>query len=88
VCVIHEMHDFFNWPVQSNTLVAPADGHDTTGQVDPAAHGYGPLQVSVSGHPTVLDPLVVNASNIAGDEFFFVKDINDGNSTGFSTSSL
>ncbi len=64
---------------QSNTLVAPADGHDTTGQVDPAVHGTnGNVLTSVPGFPTELDPLVVNASLELGGRYSYTVDINGG----------
>ncbi|KAF8918132.1 aryl-alcohol oxidase [Mucidula mucida] len=72
----NNMEEFW---LKSNTLVAPADGHDTTGQVDPAVHGTnGNVLTSVPGFPTELDPLVVNASLELGGRYSYTVDINGG----------
>ncbi|KAK0482230.1 hypothetical protein IW261DRAFT_1677887 [Armillaria novae-zelandiae] len=52
---------------KNERLVDPADGHDTSRQVDPGAHGYGPIEVSVPGYPTEIDDRVILSSQEPGD---------------------
>ncbi|KAK0192534.1 aryl-alcohol-oxidase from pleurotus Eryingii [Armillaria mellea] len=68
---------------KSERLVDPADGHNTSGQVDPSAHGYGPIEVSVPGYPTEIDDRVILSSQEPGDEFLFNLDIQGGTTVGF-----
>ncbi|EKM52230.1 uncharacterized protein PHACADRAFT_100299 [Phanerochaete carnosa HHB-10118-sp] len=70
--------------LKSSRLVPPADHHNTTGQVEPSAHGFGPVEVSVSGFPTEIDGRVVNTSKIPGSEFPFNADLNFGDYLGVS----
>ena len=73
--------------LQNSRLVPPADGHDTTGQVDPAAHGYGPVEVSLGGFPAgVIDDRVVNTSKLLGGRFSYNQDMNAGDFTGVGKS--
>ncbi|TDL28939.1 aryl-alcohol-oxidase from pleurotus Eryingii [Rickenella mellea] len=65
-------------------LVPPADHRDTTGQVDPAVHGNGPLEVSLSGLLTGIDFRVINTTKELGHEFPFNLDHNSGNTIGIS----
>ncbi|KAK0482221.1 aryl-alcohol-oxidase from pleurotus Eryingii [Armillaria novae-zelandiae] len=67
----------------SERLVDPADGHNTSGQVDPDAHGYGPIEVSVPGYPTEIDDRVILSSQEPGDEFLFNLDLQGGTTVGF-----
>ncbi|KAK7687997.1 hypothetical protein QCA50_008367 [Cerrena zonata] len=68
---------------KNSRLVPPADGHDTTGQVDPSAHGYGPVEVSLGGFPAgVVDDRVVNASKLLGGRFAYNRDLNAGDFVG------
>ncbi|KIJ22613.1 GMC oxidoreductase, partial [Sphaerobolus stellatus SS14] len=69
--------------LQTSRLVAPADGHNTTGQVNPKVHGNGPVETSVEGFPTELDNRVIGASKFLGGEFSFNLDYNAGNLVGF-----
>jgi len=66
-------------------MVAPTDGHDTTGQFDPAAHGYGPVEVSLPGFPTELDSKVASSSKELGGRFGPTVDLNAGITLGFGT---
>ncbi|KAL4257348.1 GMC oxidoreductase family protein [Pleurotus pulmonarius] len=80
----------WSWPsvekyyLKTSRLVAPADHHNTSGQVIPAAHGNGPVQVSLAGFPSELDDRVINTSRQVGGKFRFNEDINAGDSVGFS----
>ncbi|KAI0083905.1 aryl-alcohol-oxidase from pleurotus Eryingii [Irpex rosettiformis] len=68
--------------LKTSRLVAPADGHNTTGQVTPSAHGDGPVEVSVAGFLQPLDSVVVTASKQTGGIWEFSEDINAGNGLG------
>ncbi len=68
---------------QSSTLVPPADNHDTSGEVDPSAHGNGPIEVSLSGFPLEVDDIVVNSSKILGGRYAYNEDLNAGCTVGF-----
>ncbi|TFK32044.1 aryl-alcohol oxidase-like protein [Crucibulum laeve] len=68
--------------LRTSRLVKPADGHDITGEVIPALHGNGPVQVSVPGFPTDLDDRVVNSSKLLGGRFPYNEDFNSGNNVG------
>ncbi|KAI0339212.1 aryl-alcohol oxidase-like protein [Trametopsis cervina] len=68
--------------LKTSRLVAPADGHNTTGQVIPSAHGNGPVEVSVAGFSQSLDNVMINASQQVGGIWAFNEDINNGNSLG------
>lgn len=64
-------------------LVPPADGHDTTGQIDPRIHGTsGPVQISVQGFRADLDSRVLKAAAALRHEFPFNRDVNSGNPLG------
>ncbi|KAI9435471.1 aryl-alcohol-oxidase from pleurotus Eryingii [Lactarius indigo] len=55
------------------TLVSPPDGHDTTGEINPAIHGSnGPVKISVQDR-TALDCRIFNTSSQLA-EFPFNKD--------------
>ncbi|TRM60387.1 aryl-alcohol-oxidase from pleurotus Eryingii [Schizophyllum amplum] len=68
---------------KASRLVPPADGHDTTGEVDPSVHGNGPVQVSLPGFPTELDNRVVASAQALGGRFRYNKDFNAGDMLGF-----
>ena len=73
---------FFGF-VQAEKLVPSADGHNTSGQVDPSAHGHsGPLGVSVLNWPAPTDTMVIQATKEL-PEFPFVVDFNAGKPLGF-----
>lgn len=59
-------------------VVAPADGHNTTGQIDPAVHGHtGPLQISIQEFPSPVDKQTIETTKELS-EFPFVLDMNAG----------
>lgn len=53
-----------------------------TGEVDPADHGFGPVEVSVAGFPNEIDPLVLGTSKAPGSEFPYNLDVNSGKPIG------
>ncbi|KAH9056445.1 alcohol oxidase [Lactarius vividus] len=64
-------------------LVPPADGHDTTGQIDPRIHGTsGPVEISVQGFRADLDSRVLKAAARSTRDFPFNMDVNSGNPLG------
>ncbi|KAI0642211.1 alcohol oxidase [Trametes meyenii] len=64
-------------------LVAPADHHDTTGEIDPTIHGTkGAISISVHGAPFPTDPHVVDAAKELGGVFELIEDYNSGNPLG------
>ena len=63
-------------------MVAPSDGRNITGQAERAAHGNGPVEVSVSGFLTDIDPLVEATSRELGGRFKFNTDYNSGDFVG------
>ena len=60
----------------------------TEGLVDPEAHGFGPVQISLSDVPTELDDRILNTSKSSGEEFPFNIDLQSGNAVGVGASSL
>lgn len=71
---------------KAEKLVPSADGHNTSGQVDPSAHGHsGPLGVSVLNWPAPTDSMVIQATKEL-PEFPFVVDFNAGKPLGFGYS--
>ncbi|KAF4607928.1 hypothetical protein EYR40_000264 [Pleurotus pulmonarius] len=68
--------------MKHSSFVASADGHNTSGQFDPAWHGNGPLRISAPGFPTVMDSRVMETTQIMSDEFPFNVDMNSGNPLG------
>ncbi|KAI0684460.1 hypothetical protein BC835DRAFT_1409160 [Cytidiella melzeri] len=68
--------------LKTSRLVPSADGHDTTGQVNPAAHGTGPVEVSVAGYIQPLDNIVVAAGKQVGGIWAYNEDVNAGNGLG------
>ena len=75
--------DTITFTLQNAHLVPPSDGHDTTGEVDPSAHGFGPVEVSLAGFPsTGLDDRVIHTSQLIGGRFSYNQDLNAGNFVG------
>ncbi|KAJ8517245.1 hypothetical protein ONZ45_g5546 [Pleurotus djamor] len=68
--------------LKTSRIVPPADSHNTEGEFIPAAHGQGPVQVSLPGFPTELDDMVIGASKELGGRFQFNQDLNSGTLTG------
>ncbi|CAA7269422.1 unnamed protein product [Cyclocybe aegerita] len=61
-----------------------ADGHDTTVEFDPSAHGNGPLEVSLPGFPTQLEDKVFRTSQRLGGRFRRTVDLNARKAVGTS----
>ena len=73
---------------QAERLVPSADGHDTSGQIEPSMHGTsGPLGVSVQNWPVPSDQRVIRASKESPD-FPYVVDFNAGKPLGLGESSI
>ncbi|KAG6810942.1 hypothetical protein H0H92_009683 [Tricholoma furcatifolium] len=68
---------------KSEKWTAPADHHNTTGQFNPAVHGYnGEVGVSLSGFPVPISQRVIEATTQAGPDFQFNEDFNSGKPLG------
>ncbi|KAI0260754.1 aryl-alcohol oxidase-like protein [Gloeopeniophorella convolvens] len=64
-------------------LVAPADNHNTQGQINPSIHGTsGPVDVSLPGFGLPTDSRVIAATGDLGSQFPFNEDMNSGNTIG------
>ncbi|KAK0222762.1 aryl-alcohol oxidase precursor [Armillaria nabsnona] len=64
---------------RNERFVASADHHNTTGQYDPAVHGFeGITSVSLAEYPSVLDGRIIQATKELSDEFPFNMDYNSG----------
>ncbi|KAF9039539.1 alcohol oxidase [Hymenopellis radicata] len=65
---------------KNEKLVAPADGHNTTGQFDPTQHGFqGPLLTSLTGNDGIpLDEHVLATTQELASEFPFRLDMTGG----------
>ncbi|KAK1231420.1 hypothetical protein PQX77_005463 [Marasmius sp. AFHP31] len=61
-------------------LTPPQDGHNTTGQVIPSAHGNGSVLTSLPGFPSELDPIVTGTAKSLGK---YNEDLNAGDMIGF-----
>ncbi|KAJ6608666.1 aryl-alcohol-oxidase from pleurotus Eryingii [Mycena sp. CBHHK59/15] len=70
--------------MKTSRIVPPADHHNTTGQFIPAAHGHGPVEVSLPGFPSILNEPVLDTAKNLGGRFSYQEDLNAGNFTGFS----
>ena len=75
--------DFKDIPLilfQNEKLVAPADGHNTTGQYDPKQHGYhGAILTSLTGNDGIpLDAHVLATTQELASEFPFRLDMTGG----------
>ncbi|THH13764.1 hypothetical protein EW146_g6493 [Bondarzewia mesenterica] len=69
--------DFDRYANQEH-FVPPADHHNTSGQFDPAVHGFsGPVQVSLPGFPQAIDGRVVETTREL-EEFSWNQDMNSG----------
>lgn len=67
---------------KNERMVPPADGHNTTGQFIPSAHGFdGLVLTSLPGYPTEMDDMVLEATTqVPG--YPFNEDMNQGNEIG------
>ncbi|VDB95583.1 unnamed protein product [Peniophora sp. CBMAI 1063] len=70
--------------LKSEQNVAPADGHNTTGQYDPAWYGDGPVLTSLPGWSSAIDERVIATTQELADEFPFNEEMNDGSPLGIS----
>ncbi|KIJ42485.1 GMC oxidoreductase [Sphaerobolus stellatus SS14] len=63
--------------------VPPVDGHNTTGEFDPRAHGFnGVNYVSLGSYPGSIDERVIQTTVDLKNEFPYNLDTNDGNPLG------
>ncbi|KAJ7049723.1 aryl-alcohol-oxidase from pleurotus Eryingii [Mycena amicta] len=63
---------------KTERFTPPADNHNTTGQFDPAVHGFNGINsVTLSGFPTEIDSKVIGTTSLEG-EFPFNLDMNSG----------
>ncbi|KAI0720537.1 alcohol oxidase [Cerioporus squamosus] len=68
-----------------DNMTAPTDGHNTTGQFNPALHNTsGVVDISVPGVSLAIDQRGLNASQELSSEFPFNLDYNSGDTIGFS----
>ncbi|KAH9063572.1 aryl-alcohol-oxidase from pleurotus Eryingii, partial [Lactarius vividus] len=73
--------------VEVEDLVPPPDGHNTTGEINPAIHGlHGPVKISVQ-EQTALDSRIFNTT-MELPEFPFNEDMSSGNPLGIGWSQL
>ncbi|KAH0583235.1 hypothetical protein H2248_011115 [Termitomyces sp. 'cryptogamus'] len=68
---------------KSEKWTVPADNHNTTGQFNPAVHGFrGEVAVSLAGFPSPIDQRVLEATSQVGHDFEFNVDFNSGKPLG------
>lgn len=68
--------------LQNEKFTQPVDHHNTTGQFDPAFHGFkGPLSVTLAGAPSPIDARVI-ATTTQLKEFPFNVEMNSGSTLG------
>jgi len=68
---------------QNERWTPPVDGHNTSGQFDPAVHGFhGMTSVSVQNFPTPIDDKVLVAARQLGTNWPFNLDFNSGHHLG------
>ncbi|KZT38918.1 alcohol oxidase [Sistotremastrum suecicum HHB10207 ss-3] len=66
-------------------LTPPADHHNTTGEFNPAVHGFnGPLSVSLAGFQTEINSHIFNTTIAEPSVFPFNLDCNSGQQLGIS----
>ncbi|KAI0754900.1 alcohol oxidase [Daedaleopsis nitida] len=66
-------------------MTAPPDGHNVSGQFDPAIHNaHGIVNISTSSVPLPIDTRVLEASHQLQDYFPFNPDYNSGDTIGIS----
>ncbi|KAK0460516.1 uncharacterized protein EV420DRAFT_1641064 [Desarmillaria tabescens] len=64
---------------KNERFVAPADHHNTTGQFNPASHGFrGVTDVSLPGYPRGTDSLIIQTTTELPEDFPFNLDYNSG----------
>lgn len=67
---------------KSSRLVQPADKSNTSGYEDPTVHGYGPIQVSLSGYTSEISSRVLQTTKELPATFPFTQDYNNGTTIG------
>ena len=71
---------------KASRLVPPVDHHDTHDEVIPAAHGVGPVNVSVFSYIKPIHETIIETSKRAADaKFQFNEDSNAGSNMGWGT---
>jgi choline dehydrogenase-like flavoprotein len=70
--------------VRNSWLIAPADRRNYSSEVMAAAHGQGPVEVSLPGDPLLVDFKFIRAGKELGDRFSFNQDLNAGDFVGLS----
>ncbi|KAF8170787.1 aryl-alcohol oxidase-like protein [Pholiota molesta] len=76
-------NNIFPFILRNEKHVPSADQHNTTGQFNPAVHGFdGPLLTSLPGFPSDIDGRVTNTTVALKDEFPFNIDMNSGSPLG------
>jgi hypothetical protein len=66
---------------QVEKLVPPPDGHNTTGEIDPAIHGTkGPLEISVQNVASISSRIFNTTTELP--EFPFNEDMSSGDPLG------
>ncbi|KAF9053909.1 aryl-alcohol oxidase [Hymenopellis radicata] len=76
----NEMLPYF---FKNEQFVPPADGHNTSGQFNPAVHGFSGINsVSLPGYPRGSDDKVLQAVDELAEEYPFDLDYNNGNPNG------
>ncbi|KAJ7856682.1 aryl-alcohol oxidase-like protein [Mycena olivaceomarginata] len=75
--------EIFPYFLKNEKWTPPADGHDTSGQFNPAVHStHGLTEVSLPGFMWSLAPRVIQATRELPDEFPFNLDMNSGRPLG------
>ncbi|KAF8218290.1 aryl-alcohol oxidase [Mycena galopus ATCC 62051] len=75
--------EIFPYFLKNEKWTQPADGHDTSGQFNPAVHStHGLTEVSLPGFPWPVGPRVLQATQELPNEFPFNLDMNSGRPLG------
>ncbi len=62
----------------------PVGGRSTAGLVNPADHGFGPVELSLPGFPSEIDDRIINTAKQSNGLFPFNLDLQSGNAVGVS----
>ncbi|GJF00198.1 aryl-alcohol oxidase-like protein [Phanerochaete sordida] len=68
---------------KSARLVAASNGRSSTGLVNPLAHGFGPVEVSLPGHTEPIDDRILQTARTV-PEFPLAADLNAGRNIGMA----
>ncbi|KAK7020176.1 hypothetical protein VNI00_017855 [Paramarasmius palmivorus] len=68
--------------LQTSKLVSPQGGRDITGEVDPSAHGDGPLNITLTPSPIGVDFAIENTAKESSGQFAYNLDNNSGDTIG------